>query len=194
LTDSSTTVRTRNAPKSGKYIQSATDFRKALENMATSLSSNSRILEVSKWFLAKESMSNKKLQKLCYYAYAWYLVFFNDLESLESSSQLNTLCPTGFEAWVHGPVCPGIYHYYSEYGWNDIPSPERTPVLPSDVVDLLEQVWVAYGDLTADQLERLTHNEAPWREARKGLEAGEPSTEPLDEKLIIKFYSKMMGQ
>jgi len=33
------------------------------------------IQAIAKTFLTFESMSPKKLQKLCYYAYSWYLVF-----------------------------------------------------------------------------------------------------------------------
>lgn len=34
--------------------------------------------KIAKWFLSKESMSPKKIQKLVYYAYSWYLTLMND--------------------------------------------------------------------------------------------------------------------
>ena len=150
------------------------------------------ILSVAQWFLNREKMSHKKLQKLCYYAYAWFLVFFNDQESL--SSQLNTLCSSGFEAWVHGPVCPDLYRFYRNYGWEDIPAAEKAPEFPSDVEDLLNQVWNTYGSFTADQLEQLTHIEAPWQKAREGMDIDEPSNKKIDERIVFEFYSKMMTQ
>lgn len=30
------------------------------------------VFDVAEWFLSKESMTNKNLQKLCYCAQAWY--------------------------------------------------------------------------------------------------------------------------
>ena len=39
---------------------------------------DSTIELVAQWFLSLSSMSNKKLQKLCYYAYCWFIVFNND--------------------------------------------------------------------------------------------------------------------
>ncbi|WFQ91019.1 hypothetical protein MFERI13461_00453 [Mycoplasma feriruminatoris] len=33
--------------------------------------------DISDWFLSKESMTPKKLQKLTYYAEAWALALFN---------------------------------------------------------------------------------------------------------------------
>lgn len=153
-------------------------------------SQDSIIIDVAKWFLNKESMSHKKLQKLCYYAYAWFLVFFNDIDSHPSS--LNTLCQASFEAWVHGPVCPTLYHHYKGYGWNDIPKEEMKPAFPSDVRDLLEQIWNTYGDFTADQLEQLTHAEEPWQEARNGIAFDEPSNNVIDDNHMFLYYSKMM--
>lgn len=150
----------------------------------------SLLFDVAKWFLYKESMSNKKLQKICYYAYAWFTVFFNDMEA---SSPLKTLCPQGFQAWVHGPVSPELYNTYRVYGWNNIPSPEICPVFSEDLTDLLEQVWNTYGHFSADELERLTHNETPWKAARNGKSADEASTSIIDARLVFQYYSKMMG-
>lgn len=35
-------------------------------------------LIVANWFLTKESMTPKKVQKLVYYAYSWYLTLMNE--------------------------------------------------------------------------------------------------------------------
>ncbi|MBS1456852.1 MAG: DUF4065 domain-containing protein, partial [Clostridium sp.] len=47
------------------------------------------------------SMSNKKLQKICYYIYSWYLTLYN-----------HKIAPLKFEAWVHGPVSRELYNQY----------------------------------------------------------------------------------
>ena len=39
-----------------------------------------KALDIANWFLSKESMSPKKIQKLVYYAYSWYLTLMNDSE------------------------------------------------------------------------------------------------------------------
>ena len=57
------------------------------------------IFDVSEWFLSKESMTPKKLQKLSYYFEAWCHALFN-------RSLIND---TRFEAWIHGPVSPELY-------------------------------------------------------------------------------------
>ena len=57
------------------------------------------IFDIANWFLSKEGMTHKKLQKLCYYAQAWYLALYK-----------NKLIDGYFEAWVHGPVNSSLYH------------------------------------------------------------------------------------
>ena len=58
------------------------------------------IFSAAKYILEKQgTMSAMKLQKLCYYAQAWSLVWDD-----------NELFPEDFEAWVNGPVCPVLYY------------------------------------------------------------------------------------
>ena len=51
-----------------------------------------------------------KLQKLVFYADAWYMALNNDRE----------LIPNQFEAWVHGPVVRELYNRFSDYKWRAI--------------------------------------------------------------------------
>ena len=69
------------------------------------------VFDVANWFLSKESMTPKKLQKLVYYAYSWYLTLVN-----ESKDDLTAkLFTSRLEAWVHGPVFPELYQKYKGY-------------------------------------------------------------------------------
>ena len=42
------------------------------EHYDTTENAKYSVFEIANWFLLKESMSHKKLQKLCYYAQAWF--------------------------------------------------------------------------------------------------------------------------
>lgn len=54
------------------------------------------IFQVAKWFLDKDlNMSAKKLQKLCWYAYSWYIALNNE----PNDSTLNSLIDDKAEAW-----------------------------------------------------------------------------------------------
>ena len=84
------------------------------------------IQQIAQWFLGKESMTHKKLQKLCYYAQAWHLALHG-----------SELFAERFEAWVHGPVSPVLYSIYADYGWEKIPS-ETTDAHACGKVDAAE--------------------------------------------------------
>ena len=154
---------------------------------------DSTIERVAQWFLSLASMSNKKLQKLCYYAYCWFIVFNNDLELINEndSADIRVLCSDRFQAWIHGPVCPRLYHRYKEYGWHDIPQVTSKPKISRELESLLEQVWEAYGAFTAYELERISHGEVPWKNARKGYQNGDACSNEISDYDILRYYSNL---
>ncbi len=148
---------------------------------------------VANWFLHMSSLSNKKLQKLCYYAYCWYIVFNNDIEDIEASSisTIKTLFPESFQAWIHGPVLPKLYHKYKRYGWHNIPKENKKVKIQSDVEELLEQVWDAYGEFSGDELELISHKETPWVKARKSCSIDDACYNEISKKDILEYYSSL---
>ena len=160
---------------------------------ATKVCVDSIIERVAQWFLGLSSMSNKKLQKLCYYAYCWFIVFNNDLESINEndSANIRVLCSDSFQAWIHGPVCLRLYHRYKEYGWRDIPQVASKPEFSQDLESLLKQVWEAYGAFTADELEMISHKEMPWKNARKGYQNGDACSNEISAYDILQYYSNL---
>lgn len=123
------------------------------------------------------SMSNKKLQKICYYVYSWYLAIYNQ-----------RIANVRFEAWVHGPVSREIYNMYKRYGWEKIPAYSGFISVDADVIEFASRVWVIYGKYSADQLEALSHADSPWQIARKGYRKYESSYNVLADDDIYGFY------
>ena len=154
---------------------------------------DSPIERVSQWFLSRSSMSNRKLQKLCYYAYCWFIVFFNDIESIteDNIGEIRVLCTDRFQAWIHGPVSPRLYHRYKEYGWHIIPQLASKPEVSAELESLLEQVWEAYGSFTADELENISHGEMPWKKARKGYQDVDACSNEISNYDILRYYSSL---
>lgn len=149
------------------------------------------IKDVADWFLLKKNMSNKKIQKLCYYAEAWSLALLN--QDIAQNSD--------FEAWVHGPVSKVLYKVYREFGWNKltITNPEivkkRLDILfTREQIEVLESVWDTYGEYGADQLEALTHLEEPWLEQRMGLEKFQSSTRKISKETMKRYYKSIAIQ
>jgi len=60
--------------------------------------------------------------------------------------------------------------------------------LDPQVSELLDLVSDSYFGLTACELERLTHNEDPWRITRSGLAEDKPSDRVIDKALTKKYY------
>ncbi|MBY7024818.1 DUF4065 domain-containing protein [Clostridium botulinum] len=135
--------------------------------------------DIALYFLTKESMSNKKLQKLCYYSQAWYYAFYDE-----------GLFYQDVEAWVHGPVIRDIYNEYKDNKWKPIDkvSLEDIRNINSDVKDFLDDVYNKYGEFSGDDLEALTHSELPWQEARDGLDEWEPSKKVISAVTMSDYY------
>lgn len=134
--------------------------------------------DIAEWFLNKESICDKKLQKLTYYAVAWGWALLN--RSIIKNDE--------FQAWVHGPVSPKLYAKFRDYGWNPIPIQNRQLTFDNQVNDLLESVWYTYGDKTANELEALTHTETPWQNARRDFKSNENSSVVISTKDMREFY------
>lgn len=142
--------------------------------------------EVANWFLYKNKMSPKKLQKMLYYAYVWTLTLTND----DVSNLNNRLFSNQFEAWVHGPVLPSIYQEYKDFGFHDIELQKSSQLVqfPETVEDILEQVWQVYGQYSGDELESITHQEMPWQKARSGYSPVEYCNRQISDKDIYSYY------
>ncbi len=150
---------------------------------------------VSKYFLALANetgsyISNLKLQKLIFYYQAWYFSYtdkklFND----------------DFQAWIHGPVIPESYHNYKKHGYNPIiiDDLDKDYIIKfrakfnEDERDFLSQVETFYMGKTGYELERLSHSESPWVDARKGIPEDEPSEEVITLKSMKSYYAKYIS-
>lgn len=133
---------------------------------------------IADWFLCKERMTHKKLQKLCYYAQAWSYALYD-----------RPMIDDVFEAWVHGPVSPKLYKdYRGSYLIKLNPSNTDFNCLSQEDSELLERVWITYGGESANSLEAMTHREEPWREARRSLTQYERCNEPISTETMKSYY------
>ena len=158
-----------------------------------SYSNSKKILkaqDVGRYFLylaakEKEPITNKKLQKLVYYAQAWSLVLNN-----------KRLFKDPIEAWVHGPAVRNLYVQYKRFGFAPIQEEVATDEIniPEKTKEFLDSVWKAYGRLDAGYLEMLTHSEKPWQKAREGLQSCESSRNEISLITMKKYYSKRLKE
>ena len=161
-----------------RYVLIAPDETEHIEIEETGRYS---IFDVANWFLSKENMTQKKLQKLCYYAQAWcYALKGYRLED------------TDYQAWVHGPVSPALWERFKIFGYNIICiKGNYTAPFEKEEIQLLEDVWDTYGDNTGNALEALTHRELPWLEARRGYEPDERCTVVISPDTMASYYKSI---
>lgn len=143
------------------------------------------IFDIANAFLSIEPQTHKKLQKLCYYAYAWYLAQTGE-----------RLFEERFEAWVHGPVCPPLYsniRYVKGLVGDWAIVPKYDGDVNEDALSIAKWVYEAYGEFSGTDLEIMTHREAPWIKARGGLNSWERSTALISDDDITEYYRKQLG-
>ncbi|MGX5633707.1 Panacea domain-containing protein [Bacillus thuringiensis] len=143
------------------------------------------ITNVANYFLHLSSpgtprgISPLKLQKLSFYA-----------QALSYAINEKPLFDEDFQAWVHGPVSPDLYYKFKEFRSKDIDSKISRPEMDSNDANVIRLVWNMYGAKDGKFLENKTHNEAPWQNARKGLNYYDHSNKIIDKDEIEKYYSK----
>ncbi len=142
---------------------------------------------IANFFLSKKELTPKKIQKLVYYAYAWFIALNNqDPDDIQYS-----LFDEEPEAWVHGPVFPSLYSKYKDYYWHEVEKIQNVEIDNDDLLSFLNNVWEIFGKYSADELEYMTHQEEPWKKARGGLSPIEPSCKKIAKKDIFIYYNKL---
>jgi uncharacterized phage-associated protein len=144
---------------------------------------------IAKWILAQidraagDSITHLKLQKLVYYAQAWALVLLG-----------RPLFTEDFQAWTHGPVVESVFNEYKSFRWEAIPEPADSVEMDAETETHLTEVLEVYGDFSAKHLEKMTHSEAPWKDARGDLPAEARSNAIITKKSMIEYYSNLLEE
>ncbi|OHA90163.1 MAG: hypothetical protein A3A31_02945 [Candidatus Zambryskibacteria bacterium RIFCSPLOWO2_01_FULL_48_25] len=144
--------------------------------------------QVAEYFIWKaqvdgKPITNKKLQKLIYYAQAWFVALKKE-----------KLFDEKIEAWIHGPAVREIYLEYKRFGFEPITKKIDGGTfnsISSDKIEHMENVWNVYGAYDGQYLEYLTHSEDPWKKARVGIEAHIGTDKEISIKDMFDFYSKL---
>ena len=130
---------------------------------------------------AGEFMSNLKLQKLCYLAQGWHLAYLD-----------KPLFDDEIEAWAHGPVVVELYRRFKKYKWQpiDIFDQKCNPYeyLEDESLELLNDLWNHYGLWGAKQLEALTHDQKPWRDAYGKRNLGASCNEVITHQAMKDYF------
>ena len=124
---------------------------------------------IARYFLQRsaergEHLRMMKLQKLCYYAQGFHLALTDDPLFVED-----------FHAQPFGPVCRELYHEYSDAGPQPIAVPMAEHGLSSHTQEFLDIVLDRFEGYPGIVMSDLTHNEAPWQDAKARMKEGADS-------------------
>lgn len=162
----------------------------AADSVANLFSVSEKMLRVIAYVFEKlEEVTPLMLQKLLYFIQGIYSALYG-----------RPIFEEDCRAWVHGPVYPEVYELFRDFKYNPIDD-ARFAVLEGtadvvteeekNVIDLVVNTFGMYGGKV---LERITHNENPWKEARKGYGDSIPSSELLSKERIMKYYEAINRQ
>lgn len=144
------------------------------------------IREIAKWILRKEDMvTHKRLQKYLYFLYGEFLAQKNN-----SSNELNIeLFHNDFEGWAHGPVSPTIYAIYKNSGYKPLSiHPNCNIDISKEDETILNEIYIKYMNFGTDELEKISHQQLPWINSRKGLNVYEVGNKPLSSMDIYECF------
>ena len=148
-----------------------------------------RAFRVADFFLwnvdhsAGDSITNLKMQKLCYFAQARCLAHHG-----------YPLFSERIEAWAHGPVVPALYFRFRKYKWMGIDPTDAKPIRGLSEVqsEVLAGVWEKFSPKSARELENLTHSHAPWKDVYGDRKWGRACTDAITHEAIKNFYEKRL--
>ena len=137
-------------------------------------------------FAVLEEVTPLTLQKLLYYIQGIYSALYG-----------TAIFPEECRAWVHGPVFAEVYNLFKEFKYNPIDDArfaviERSEETLTDeergVIDLVLNTFGIYSGKT---LEKITHKEEPWINAREGYDDGVPSNEIVSKAGLQKYFTEV---
>lgn len=139
------------------------------------------VFDVAKYILQKtETVSTFKLQKLVYYSQVWSLIWDD-----------KPLFNNKIFAWANGPVCKDLYDFHK--GRFDICNSNLTcgdeACLSEREMETIDVVIDSYNKYSSQELSEITHDEDPWKNARKGLSFGERGDKEITLDSIVEYYS-----
>lgn len=126
------------------------------------------------------------LQKLLYYIQGLYMAMYKQ-----------PLYSEDCQAWVHGPVYEKVYEMFKTFRYNPIDDnrfvmfKNRFKELTDDEKNIIDLVLETFGMYSGKTLEKLTHGEKPWKEAREGYLPSETSDVIISKESIRQYFESI---
>lgn len=145
--------------------------------------SEKMILTISYIFARVQEITPLALQKVLYYVQGIYMVHFRQ-----------PLFEEDCQAWVHGPVYESVYDMFKTFRYDPIEDnrfalfQNRFKELSDEEKKIIDLVLDTFGMYSGKTLECITHQEDPWKTARDGYPADQPSRVIIPKEDIMCYF------
>lgn len=124
----------------------------------------------------REGITNLKLQKILYFAQAYYLAklgkpLFGDI----------------IEAWEYGPVVPSIYHQFKNKGNKALICEKDESNISEEDKKILNSIWDTFGGYSASRLVDISHAHSPWKNAYAS------NKKEISHKSMSEYYATLLN-
>lgn len=124
----------------------------------------------------REGITNLKLQKILYFAQAYYLAklgkpLFSDV----------------IEAWEYGPVVPSVYHQLKHRGNRVLICEKDQSDISEEDKKILANIWETFGGYSASRLVDISHAHSPWKDAYAS------SKKEISHKSMEEYYATLLS-
>ena len=92
---------------------------------------------------------------------------------------------------MHGPAQPAVYGSYKHFRWNPITEEVAEANLSPEQKEVVDEVLTVYGTDSAFELERRTHTEPPWIDARCGIPDDQESNAVIPAEAMTRYFSSL---
>ena len=157
----------------------------AADSIESLFSVSDKMLGVIAYIFEKlEEVTPLMLQKLLYF-----------IQGVFSALYGKPIFKEDCRAWVHGPVYPEVYALFRDFKYNPIDDARfalldgTTDALTTEEKKVINLIVDTFGMYGGKVLEKITHNEDPWMDARKGYGDSIPSNEILPKDGIMRYYA-----
>ena len=158
-----------------------------LRETTIKFSIESEIEVIAEYIIAiGKEISPLALQKILYYAQGFYKAFFGKF-----------LFEDDCQAWVHGPVYVNIYEKYRDFKSANISIDidyDIEDIIADEKREILDVIIKYFGYYNGKALEKMSHYETPWINARKCLLPTENSNNIINKEDIKEYFEKVKNK
>lgn len=145
--------------------------------------SDKMLISIAYIFEQMQEVTPLALQKILYFIQGIYMVLFD-----------SCLFPEDCYAWQHGPVYEKVYFLFRDFKYNPIDDNRfalflgRAEELSDNEKTVIDLVIKCFGKYSGKMLERITHNERPWTDAREGYGIHQPSNIVISKEDMKEYF------